>query len=91
MLGVHHGDEDYRRLWEAADEVWEDLRLLPEEVMDLGDRMVTAARYVGRGGTSGVPINQPVFQTYVLRRGLVIRQEDFTDRDKALEAVGVRE
>ena len=88
---VYHGHEGYRRAWETADEVWEDFKLLPEEVIDFGDRLVTAARYTGQVGTSGVPINQPVFQVSVLRRGLVFRQEDFTDRNKALEAAGLSE
>jgi ketosteroid isomerase-like protein len=91
MLGVHHGHEGYRRLWEAADEVWEDLKLEFEEVIDFGERLVTAARYTGHGGISGVPINQPLFQVFTLRRGLVFRQEDFTDRDKALEAAALTE
>jgi ketosteroid isomerase-like protein len=91
MLGVHHGHEGYRRLWEAADEVWKDIKLEFEEVIDFGERLVAAARYTGHGGISGVPINQAVFQVFTLRRGLVFRQEDFSDRDKALEAAGLSE
>jgi ketosteroid isomerase-like protein len=91
MLGVHHGHEGYRRLWEAADEVWEDLKLEFEEVIDFGARLVSSARYTGHGAMSGVPISQLVDQVFTLRRGLVFRQEDFTDRDKALEAAGLSE
>jgi hypothetical protein len=36
-------------------------------------------------------VSEPVFQLFKLRRGLVVRQEDFLDRSKALEAAGLRE
>jgi hypothetical protein len=32
-----------------------------------------------------------MFQVYTLRRGLVVKQEDFADRGEALEAAGLRE
>jgi hypothetical protein len=33
-------------------------------------------------------VSEPVFQLFTTRRGLVVRQEDFLDRAKALEAAG---
>jgi hypothetical protein len=33
-----------------------------------------------------VGVSEPVFQLFTLRRGLVIRQEDFLNRAEALEA-----
>ncbi len=85
LLGVHRGHEGYRRVWGAGIEAMSDLRLEVEEVIDYGDRLLTSGRNTGHGTSSGVPIDQPVFQVLTLRRGLVIRQEDFTERDKALE------
>jgi hypothetical protein len=35
------------------------------------------------------PVNVPLFQLF--RRGLIAWQEDFADREKALEAAGLRE
>jgi ketosteroid isomerase-like protein len=91
LLGVHHGHEGYLHVWEALIEAMEDLKLEPEEVIDFGDRLLVAGRSSGHGSSSGVPVDRPYFQIFTLRRGLVIRQEDFTDRDKALEAAGLRE
>ena len=91
LLGVHRGHEGYRRAWEAADEAFADLRLEPEEVIDYGDRVLTACRYLGHGRASGITVNDPFFQLITLRRGLVIGQEDFADRAKALEAAGLSE
>jgi hypothetical protein len=38
-----------------------------------------------------VAVSERVFQLFELRRGLVVRQEDFLERSKALEAAGLRE
>jgi hypothetical protein len=62
-----------------------------EEVMDFGDRLLIAGRQLGHGAASGVLVSQPLFQVYTLRRGLAVRQEDFSDRDEALEAAGLSE
>ncbi len=91
LLGVHRGHEGYLRTWEAGIEASKDLRIEYEEVIDFGDRLLAAGRRTGHGSSSGIPVNQPLFQLFTLRRGLVIRQEGFTDRDKALEAAGLRE
>jgi ketosteroid isomerase-like protein len=91
LPGVQRGHEGYRRLWEYGIEVMGDLRLEIDEVTDYGDRLINAGRQMGHGSSSGVAVNQVVFQLLTLRRGLVVRQEDFTDRDKALEAAGLRE
>jgi ketosteroid isomerase-like protein len=91
LLGWHRGHAGYRRIWAAGLEAWEDLRLEHEEVIDFGDRVLVCGRQVGHGTASGVLVSQPLFQVFTLRRGLVIRQEDFADRDEALEAVELSE
>jgi len=35
-----------------------------------------------------VAVSEPVFQLFEMRRGLVVRQLDFLDRDQALQAAG---
>lgn len=90
LAGVHHGHEAFLRVWEAAIEVF-DLRIEHEVVIDFGDRLLAAGRMTGRGASSGVPVDQPLFQVFTLRGGLVIRQEDFVDRKRALEAAGSRD
>ena len=91
LLGVHRGHEGYLRVFEAVIEAMEDHKLEHEEVIDFGDRLFAAGRQTGHGRSSGIPVDEPLFQVYTLRRGLVIRQEYFTNRDKALEAAGLRE
>ena len=40
---------------------------------------------------SGVAVSEPVFQVFTFRRGLVVSQQDFLDRSKALEAAASRD
>jgi ketosteroid isomerase-like protein len=84
------GHEGFRRAWDAWLDAFEDLRLEPEEVSDLGDRLLIAVRSVGRGTASGVPAEQRGFTLYTFRRGKVARQEFFVDRDRAEQAAGLR-
>jgi hypothetical protein len=88
---VYHGHEGYLEVWETGTEVMGDISLEMEEVIDLGDRLFTAGRITGHGDSSQAFVDQPNFQVATLRHGLVIRQEDFNDRNEALEAAGLSE
>jgi ketosteroid isomerase-like protein len=72
-------------------DAFEDFRLEPQQVLDLGDRVIGVVRMTGHGAGSGVPVSQVVFQVYTFRAGLVVKQEDFGTLDEALEAAGLRE
>ena len=88
---VFYGHDGYRKLWSMWFDAFDDLRWDPEEILDFGDRLLVTARQSGHGSGSGVPMSGQVFQLYKIRRGLSISQEDFTDRDQALEAAGLSE
>ena len=87
---VFHGHDGYREVWrhllEAAD-----TRLEPEELLDLGDRVLVTAQLTAQGTGSGVLVSQPLFLLFTLRRGLVSREHDFQDRGEALRAAGLSE
>jgi hypothetical protein len=85
---VFRGHEGYLRLWRYWLDAFEDIRWDPDEMLDLGGQILVTTRQRGRGSGSGVSVEEPVFQLFTLRRGLVIRQEDFLDRSAALAAVG---
>ncbi len=91
LVGHHHGHAGYRDMWRAMLEGFEDMALEPEEVLDLGDRVICVTKMSGHGAGSGVPVQQLLFQVFTLRRGLVVKQEDFGERREALQAVGLRE
>ena len=92
MVGEFRGHEGFRRAWAAWLEAFKDLRVEPEEVIDLGgDRLLVATRTVGRGTGSGVAVEQRGFTLYTFRAGKVFRHEFFTDRELAETAAGLRE
>jgi ketosteroid isomerase-like protein len=88
---VFYGRDAYRTVWQAMVEAFDDLRFVPEEVLDLGDTLLTTAVVRGTGSGSGVPVSAQLFQVARLRRGLVVWQRDFGDRSEALEAAGLSE
>jgi hypothetical protein len=86
---VFHGRDGYLQLWRYWLDAFEDIRWDPEEVLDFGDRFLVTTEQKGHGSGSGVAVSEPVFLLFKLRRGLVIRQEDFLDRSNALEAASL--
>jgi ketosteroid isomerase-like protein len=90
LVGVHRGHEGFLHVWQRLFEAW-DLKFESEEIIDFGDRLVVAGRVTARGRHSGIALDQPLFQVVTIRRGLFARQQDFIDREEALEAAGLRE
>jgi ketosteroid isomerase-like protein len=88
---TYYGHDGYREVWRLLLEAFEDLRLDPKEVLDLGDRFLLTTEISGHGAGSGVSIRQRVFVLYTLRQGLIVREDDFLDRSEALEAAGLSE
>ena len=88
---VHRGPEEYRHMFETLFDSWEELTLQSEEVVDLGDRLFGASRITGHGRVSGIALDIHLFQVMTLRDGMILRQRDFVERDKALEAAGLSE
>ena len=88
---VYYGHSGYREMWRKWTEAFEDVRLEPEEVLDLGDRLLATVQVRAHGSGSGVPLNTTDFKLFKLRRGLVVWQQDFGDHAEALEAAGLSE
>jgi len=88
---VYYGHDGFHKFWRQLLEAFADVRLDPEEILDLGDRVLVTTHMSGHGTGSGVSINQQLFQLVTLRRGLIVRQDDFPDRAQALESAGMPE
>ena len=71
--------------WKAE---WHDYKVMPEEFVDMGDRVVVTVRLRGRGRGSGVEVDARFYDVYTLRDGKIVRMDQFTERTQALEAVG---
>jgi len=58
---------------------------------DLGDAVLVTVRYVGRGESTGLEMDQAATSLYRLRHGRVVSMRDYSTRAEALEAAGLRE
>ena len=86
------GEEGLRRMVAATEEAWEEIRTVPLEFLDAGDRVVVIGELVGRGKGSGIEVKRPTAQIWTVRNGQVVRWEyGFKDRIDALAAAGLRE
>jgi ketosteroid isomerase-like protein len=86
-----YGHEGYLQAWRTMLDAFDDVTLVPEEVLDLGDRLISTSRMSGHGSGSGVPVERRFFQVVWLRDGRIVREEDFGERSQALAAAGVSE
>jgi ketosteroid isomerase-like protein len=92
LIGDYHGHDGFREAWSKWLDAFEDLRVEPEEVIDLGgERLLVGIRAVGRGTGSGIEVAQRGFTLYTFRDGMVASQEFFFDRQLAEEAAGISE
>ena len=92
LSGHYYGHSGHRDLWGKLLEVWEDVRIEPEEVIDTGDCIINVTRVHAHGRGSGVPVTLDMVQVFAFGAGgLVVRQEAFQNRREAFEAAGLSE
>jgi ketosteroid isomerase-like protein len=87
----HLGPEGVRRFWAQWEELFDDLRIEPEELIEVGDRIVSRLHFTGRGKGSGIDVDQRVYQVFEFRDNSIVRIDEFYDRAEALEAAGLSE
>jgi ketosteroid isomerase-like protein len=78
----------YERNWRAH---WGDYRYEPDELRDLGDRLLVIGRIRSSGLSSDAAIDTDYADLFTLSAGRVIREQAFLNRANALEAVGLSE
>jgi ketosteroid isomerase-like protein len=90
--GPLYGPDAVRANYARWMEAWrEEPETTVEEVIGNGDHVVVIACFRGRGRGSGVRVAERLYEVYTLRNGRVLRVDEFSDRDQALEAVGLSE
>jgi len=77
-----------QRRWHAE---WSELQFEPDELFDLGNRLLVTARMKGSGLSSEAAFDNDFANLVTLSAGRAVREELFLDRAEALEAVGLRE
>jgi ketosteroid isomerase-like protein len=82
------GVDEVKRFWRELDELYDELRLEPQESVDAGDRVAVRLRFYGRGKGSGAELDTEMYhQVTTFRDGTVVRIEYFASWAEALEAV----
>jgi len=85
------GPEAVRASTERWKREWDDYKLIPEEFVDMGDRVVATVRFRARGRRSGIEVDARLYDVYTLRDRKIVRMDQFTKQSDALEAAGLRE
>jgi uncharacterized protein len=82
------GREGVEAYFKALDATWEEVRLVTEEVRDLGESVVWLGRIEGRGRGSGAAVEAPMGAVLAVRDGKVWRARSYLDHGEALRAAG---
>ncbi len=88
---VFRGRQGIETYLGRLDDVWEDYRVVAGEYRDLGDRILYLGRVVGRGRSSGVPVDTPLGALTDYRDGKCRSLRNFLDHAEALRAAGLSE
>jgi ketosteroid isomerase-like protein len=89
---VHRASEGFPySYFKMLDEAYDRFEVVLSEFIDAGAAVLTAGHAEWRGKASGLQGETPVLPAFWLRARKVFRAETFTDRNEALEAVGLSE
>jgi hypothetical protein len=87
---VARGTAGYLRMHQAFLEAWADAEVAFDGVLEAPDgRTVGLPRFVLKGGSSGLELDQPMADVHRWRDGWLIEQTYWIDRGAALTSVGL--
>jgi len=91
-VGEMQGADALRRYYEDWLDMFDNVTVVPEELLDIGDDRVLAVLHVtGRAKASGVETELRYAVICTVRDGKIARGREYGDRAEALEAAGLRE
>jgi ketosteroid isomerase-like protein len=85
---IYHGHEGFLANFAELTDVFDDLKVEPEETEQRGERILVTCRITGRGKGSGVEIVAKIFHVWTLNDGIAKRLEIFSDGEQAARAFG---
>jgi len=86
---VYRGHEGLLRFYRQWADAWVDNWAEPQELIDLGDRLVLLGEIKARGGASGIEVGRRYAMLWHIHRGKLAREQVFNDPAEALDAVGL--
>jgi ketosteroid isomerase-like protein len=87
---VSRGRTELASFWDEWHALWS-VDIEVSEMRDLGDTVLTLARFRTRGMASGVEVERSIGYVFELEDGLLRRARAYLSPEEALEAVGLRE
>ena len=91
MRPASHGPEALAEAWRDWLEAWESYYLEVEEVIDAGDQVVSLVRVRAQTTRDAVAVEHRPAALWSVREGKIARVRFYLEREKALEAAGLRE
>jgi ketosteroid isomerase-like protein len=85
--GIFYGQEGVRAALGEIRADWDDLRFEPEDVIDLGDRMLVLVRMSARVRDSEAEIDAQLAHVWEFRDGRAVRWAVYGDRAAAVRAL----
>ena len=73
----------------ASRETFEDFHFVPERFFEHEDKIVVIIKMVGKGRTSGVPVEERIAHLWTIKDGLAVSLQAYTSSEDALEAAGL--
>ena len=87
----YRGRDGIETYFDDVHSTWEGLRVLGNQLRDLGDSVLVLGRADGRGRGSGVEVDMPLGIIYDFRDGKIARVRTYLDHGEALQAAGLAE
>jgi uncharacterized protein len=83
---AYQGHQGIRDFFSSAADVWEELRLDPEEFRDLGDAVLVTGRWSSTGRGSGAEVESRAAWLFEFRDGRIYSSRAYQDAEEALSA-----
>jgi ketosteroid isomerase-like protein len=87
---VKHDREEFEHLIRGWLETFPRISFDLHELFEAGDRVIAVTTLHGRGGASGLEVEDDYVFVYRIRDGLIIEGWEYRTKDEALSAVGAR-
>jgi len=86
-----YGVEGAMRIRDSWLDAWDEIRAGLEQIVDEGDSVVASIHLTGTGKSSGVGVDARLHLLFKVRGGKIAYVYEHTDRNEALESVGLAE
>jgi ketosteroid isomerase-like protein len=86
---TYKSPDGFLRLFATVNEGFSDVRYIPEDLTEVGDRVLVEVRRTGRGTASGAQVDERQFHVWDVVAGRAVRFRVYLDHEQALEAVGL--